>query len=453
MMAVGHNRLANRDLQILFSDGALGSLTDGELLERYISRRDEALFEAIVRRHGPMVWGVCHRILGDHHDAEDAFQATFLVLARKARSIVPREMLPNWLYGVACQTAMKARSGIFRRRGRERQVPELPEPAAEPPESWGDEALAMLDEELRRLPHHYRAPIALCDLEGKTHRQAAEQLGWPVGTVAGRLSRARALLAERLGRRGVALPVAAPAVLLSQQAASAAMPASLIASTKRAVGVFAAGQWGAGAVVSARAVDLTEGVLRTMLLTKLKIATAVLVGLVALAAGASSGGSNRRAEASSPANSGKAGGPGPKALSPREEMKRLEGTWAITALAEDAAQVTPQDAAKKFESIGRVVIQGDRMTIRTKVSNQNCLNTFRFWVDPERSPGTLAMVDTEKRPPQDEDDRQILLGIYELMGDTLKICVGVDRPDKYEAGAGSGRTMMVLKWAFPVKAP
>ena len=107
MMAVGHNRLANKDLQILFSAGALGGLTDGQLLERYVSRRDEAAFEAIVRRHGPMVWGVCRRVLGDHHDAEDAFQATFLVLARKASSVVPREMLPNWLYGVACQTAMR----------------------------------------------------------------------------------------------------------------------------------------------------------------------------------------------------------------------------------------------------------------------------------------------------------------------------------------------------------
>jgi RNA polymerase sigma-70 factor (ECF subfamily) len=261
MMAVGHNRLANRDLQILFSDGTLGGLPDGQLLERNVNRRDEAVFEAIVRRHGPMVWGVCRRVLGGHHDAEDAFQATFLVLARKASSIVPREMLPNWLYGVACQTAMKARAGIFRRRARERQVPRMPEPSAEPRESWDDEALALLDEELRRLPAHYQAPIVLCDLEGRTHRQAAEQLGWPVGTVAGRLSRALALRAGRLARRGVALSAGALTVLLSRQVASAGLPTSLIESTATAASGFAAGQGGAGAVISARAADLTEGVL------------------------------------------------------------------------------------------------------------------------------------------------------------------------------------------------
>jgi RNA polymerase sigma-70 factor (ECF subfamily) len=453
MMTIGHNRLANKDLQILFSAGALGGLTDGQLLERYVSRRDEAVFEAIVRRHGPMVWGVCRRVLGDHHDAEDAFQATFLVLARKASSIVPREMLPNWLYGVACQTAMRARAGIFKRRGRERQVPEMPEPAAEFRESW-DDVLPLLDQELSRLPDHYRAPIVLCDLEGKTHWQAAEQLGWPVGTVAGRLSRARSLLAGRLSRRGVALSAGALAVLLSQEAALAGMPVSLIASTAMAASGFAAGQGAAGVVVSARAADLAEGVLKTMLLTKLKIATAVLVGLVALvAAGAGSRGSDRRAEASNPAKGDTGGGPGPKVLSPQEEMKRLEGVWAITALAEDAAQVTPQDAAKKFESIGRVVIQGDRMMIRTNVSNQKSSISLGFWIDPARSPGTMALIPADGKVKEDQDDLPILLGIYELKGDTLKICVGVDRPDKFEAGAGTGRMMMALKWAFPVKAP
>jgi RNA polymerase sigma-70 factor (ECF subfamily) len=462
MMAVGHNRLANRDLQILFSDGALGGLPDGPLLERYVCRRDEAVFEAIVRRHGPMVWGVCRRVLGDHHDAEDAFQATFLVLARKASSVVPREMLPNWLYGVACQTAMRARAGIFKRRGRERQVPEMPEPAADPRESWGGEALALLDEELGRLPEHYRAPIVLCDLEGRTHRQAAEQLGWPVGTVAGRLSRARALLAGRLARRGVALPAATLAVLLSQQAASAGMPVSLIASTARAASVFAAGQGAAGAVVSARAADLTEGVLKTMLLTKLKIATAVLVGLVALAAGASSGGSDRRAEASSPARGDRgvrAGSAetrgdaaGRKALGPREEMKRLEGIWAITALAEGAEQASPQDAAQNGDGMGRVVIRGDRMTIKTHVKGSRSNNTFKFWVDPTRSPRNIAMVRASEKS-EDQDDLPILLGIYELEGDTMRICLGVDRPDKFEWGPNDNRMMMVLKWAFPPESP
>src|SRR5262249_49287801 len=121
---------------VLLLEGA--GLTDGQLLEDYISHRDEAAVAALVRRHGPMVWGVCRRVLRDHHDAEDAFQATFLVLVRKAASIVPREMVPNWLYGVAHQTALKARATAARRRGRERQVVQMPEPATAEQDRWPD---------------------------------------------------------------------------------------------------------------------------------------------------------------------------------------------------------------------------------------------------------------------------------------------------------------------------
>ena len=153
--------------------------------------KDEAAFEALVRRHGPMVLGVCRRVLRNHHDAEDAFQATFLVLVRKAASIVPREMVANWLYGVAYRTALKARSMIARQRVRERQVTEMPEPeAAEPDDCWRD-LQPLLDQELSRLPDKYRVPIVLCDLEGKTGKEAARQLGWPEGTVASRLARGR----------------------------------------------------------------------------------------------------------------------------------------------------------------------------------------------------------------------------------------------------------------------
>jgi RNA polymerase sigma-70 factor (ECF subfamily) len=453
--------LAIRDLQILFSAGSLGGLTDGQLLDRYLSRRDEAIFEAIVHRHGPMVWGVCRRVLRDHHDAEDAFQATFLVLVRKASSVMPGEMLPNWLYGVAYQTAMKARARTFQRRGRERQVPEMPEPEAPHQESW-DDWLPMLDQELSRLPDKYRVPVVLCDLEGKTHRQAAEQLGWPVGTVAGRLSRARSLLAGRLSRRGVVLSGGTLAVLLAQEAASATMPVSLIASTTRAAGVFAAGQGAAGTAISAEVVVLTEGVLKTMLMTKLKIATAVLSVLVALgAAGAVSTGSGRRAEAPGPAKRPRStAAPAvprgdaseQKAMDPREEMKKLEGIWAITALAEDGEQASAQQAAKNGNGIGRVVVQGDRMTIKTRGSNP-IGNTFKFWIDSTRCPGTLAMVSIAEKASPGAEDPPIYLGIYELKGDIWKLCLGVDRPEKYETNPGDGRSMMVLKWAFPLESP
>jgi RNA polymerase sigma factor (sigma-70 family) len=146
-----------RDLQILFDMGVMGALSDGQLLDRFMERREEAVFEAIVRRHGPMVSGVCRRVLGDHHDAEDAFQATFLVLARKAASIMPREKLGNWLYGVAYQTAMKARAKRTKKRGREGQVPDLPEPEAAS-HDLRDDLTELLDQELSRLPEKYRHP-------------------------------------------------------------------------------------------------------------------------------------------------------------------------------------------------------------------------------------------------------------------------------------------------------
>src|SRR5262249_51972641 len=153
----------------------------------YIRRRDEAAIAALVGRHGPMVWGVCRRVLRHHHDAEDAFQATFLVLVRKAASITPREMVANWLYGVAYHTALKARATAAKRRARERQVIAMPEPQV------GEQVplnplLLLLDQELSRLPDKYRVVILLCDLQGLTRKEAGRQLEMPEGTFAGRLA-------------------------------------------------------------------------------------------------------------------------------------------------------------------------------------------------------------------------------------------------------------------------
>jgi RNA polymerase sigma-70 factor (ECF subfamily) len=291
-------RLPMRELKSLLSYGAVGTRSDSELLELFVSEPDEAVFEAMVRRHGPMVWGVCRRVLRDHHDAEDAFQASFLVLARKAATITPREKLGNWLYGVAYRTARKTRTATSNRRARERQVPDMPEPEAVR-EGCRDELLPLLDQELSRLPAKYRTPIVLCDLEGKTHRQAAEQLDWPVGTVSGRLSKGRALLGERLTRRGVAFGGGSLAMALSQGSASAGVPLTLIASATRAATQVAAGRAAAG-VASSKAAALMEGALRGMLMTKLKLGATVLV--VALgAAGARSFVSDPRAEAAGPA--------------------------------------------------------------------------------------------------------------------------------------------------------
>jgi RNA polymerase sigma factor (sigma-70 family) len=257
-------------------DGA--GLPDAELLTGYVARRDEEAFAVLVRRHGPMVFGVCRRVLGNTADAEDAFQATFLVLVRKAAAVVPRSQVGNWLYGVAINTARKAKAMTRNRRIKERQAATRPR-SEEAPDDW-QELQAQLDEQLSRLPDKYRVPIVLCDLEGKPVKAAAKQLGWPQGTVASRLSRGRALLARRLKRGGVLLSSGALAAVLTERATSASVPSSLVSSTMKAAALFAAGQTATG-TISVPVVALTEGVLKAMLMTKLKIVAGLILMVVA----------------------------------------------------------------------------------------------------------------------------------------------------------------------------
>jgi RNA polymerase sigma factor (sigma-70 family) len=266
--------------EVLRRDGA--GLTDGQLLDDFLTHGEEAAFEALVRRHGPMVLGVCRRVLNNSHDAEDAFQATFLVFVRKAASITQRGLLANWLYGTAYRTALEARSTRIRRRSRERTVNVLPDVEAPLMNDPWEKVRPLLDGELERLPNKYRVPIILCDLEGKTRKEAARQLGWPEGTVSGRLARARTLLARRLARHGLALSGGGLAVALSHNAASASMPAPLVSSTVKAAACVAAGQ---AAIISAPVAALTKGVLKAMLMTKLKIATAVVLAVGLLSVG------------------------------------------------------------------------------------------------------------------------------------------------------------------------
>jgi RNA polymerase sigma factor (sigma-70 family) len=260
-----------------------GGFTDGQLLERFLTERQEVAFAALVKRHGPMVLGVCRRVLRNLHDAEDAFQATFLVLVRKATSLLLRECIGNWLYGVAYHTALKARAVARKRRGKERQVAEMPKPDPFDRSVWQD-LLPILDQELNRLPDKYREAVVLCDLEGKTRKGAAKQLKIPEGTLSTRLDRARAMLAKRMTRHGLSLAGGSLAMLLPQHAASASIPKSLAVSTTQAATLFAAGKVAAG-VISANAMTLTQGVLKTMFLTKLKITTAILLTISVVATG------------------------------------------------------------------------------------------------------------------------------------------------------------------------
>ncbi len=258
--------------------------TDGQLLECFIARRDEVAFAALVRRHGPMVLGVCRRVIGNPDDADDAFQATFLVLVRKASSVRPRQAVGNWLYGVAFRTALRVRGRVARQRARETSLPELA-PAASEAEKFSPEEHSLLHAELSRLSEKYRLPVVLCELEGRSRREVAGQLNIPEGTLSSRLAAARKMLAQRLARRGVALSVGVGAALLASCKASAAVPEVLVLSTTRAALFVAAGPVAAAGLVSANVATLTEGVLKAMFLAKLKFTAAVAIGVVALGVG------------------------------------------------------------------------------------------------------------------------------------------------------------------------
>lgn len=276
--------------------------TDGRLLTRYAATGDEPAFAELVRRAGPMVLGVCRRVAGDDHLADDAFQAAFLVLARRAADIRPREAVRGWLYGVAVRVAQKARTMSARRRSRETPVPTVPDRAGRAIEPPDGDALRALDEEVAALPEHLRAAVVLCELDGLPRAEAAARLGVPAGTLSSRLSSARKHLARRLRGRGISLPAAGLAVLAGGSAVSAKLA--------RAASALAA----ASAPVPAAVAALTHGVVRSMFLTKLKAVAPLAVAAVALAliAGAATG----AREPQPPPATAAAPAPGP--ASPRE---------------------------------------------------------------------------------------------------------------------------------------
>jgi RNA polymerase sigma factor (sigma-70 family) len=231
-MAVKRSGVDWKGLRTLYAEGAIGGLTDGQLLERFVAHRDEAVFEALVERHGPMVLQVCRGTLGNACDADDAFQATFLVLVRRAGSIRNRDSVASWLFGVARRIAARARVDAVRRRKHERRAAEL---ARRPDiQEERSELGRVLCEEVARLPEKYREVVVLCDLEGYTYESAARQIGRPVGTVKVRLSRARRQLLGRLTRRGLGLPAGVMAHGATAEA-TAVVPPALVRSTVQAV--------------------------------------------------------------------------------------------------------------------------------------------------------------------------------------------------------------------------
>jgi RNA polymerase sigma factor (sigma-70 family) len=280
----GKNRIVLRQVETLFSAGAIGGLSDGQLLERFIrGRRDSAdlAFGALVERHGPMVLRVCQAVLRDPHDAEDAFQATFLVLVRKASAVRRRDSIASWLYGVALRVASCARRTVTRRREHERRW------AKQAPASWAedrphDEVASIVHAAIGDLPERYRSVIILCHLQGVGCEEAAHELGWPVGTVKSRLSRGRERLQARLSRRGVAPALAAAC---AASVVSTPVSASLIGSTVRAAWSLANASPAVGETLSFPVISYMKGALRSMFLTKLKFATGALLMLGVVSTG------------------------------------------------------------------------------------------------------------------------------------------------------------------------
>jgi RNA polymerase sigma factor (sigma-70 family) len=292
-MSGGSSAAPSRDIQVLFDAGTAVGLSDRQLLDRFDDRRDpaaEAAFEALVRRHGPMVLRVCHNARLDPDDAQDAFQATFLVLVRRCGAVKGLESLGGWLHGVACRVAARARVEAAKRRATEGHAALRVVEAVEPSEAVDidrDELGPMVQEEVRRLPERYRAAVVLCYWEGLTQEQAAAQLGCPLGTVRSRLARARDLLRRRLMRRGAAplAGIATPGLdVASVVPISASVPDSWVTATVKAVMNVAAGAGPATAGAASTSVGLlVQSVLRRMLLLKVKT-TAICLSFIAIEA-------------------------------------------------------------------------------------------------------------------------------------------------------------------------
>jgi RNA polymerase sigma factor (sigma-70 family) len=303
--------------------------SDRELLARFVARQEQAAFAALVERHGAMVLSVCRRVLPHVHDAEDACQAAFLVLARKAASIRKRDSLASWLHGVAYRSARSLQRELARHWAREKPLADVADSRGTDDLSWR-EMMHQLDAELERLPEKLRAPLVLCYLQGKTRDEAAHELGWTTPTLRGRLERGRRLLRNRLTRRGLSLSAALLAPALARQAC-AAMPAARVIGTVKAATLVASGETVLPGLIPAQVTALTEGVLKTMLVTKMKMVALVVmtVGLLGAGAGTLTRGP-RAAEQPQFQQANQDPPPAPQAEPSTAEMYRLLRTLALS---------------------------------------------------------------------------------------------------------------------------
>jgi RNA polymerase sigma factor (sigma-70 family) len=414
--------------------------SDGDLLESYVACCDDAAFEALLRRHGPMVLGVCRRILGNEADAEDAFQATFLILVRKAANLHSGGLVGSWLYRVAHNTARKARAMSRQRWAREREAA-----AAVPKEQAAEEAWrqvqALLDEEVSRLPEKYRATIVLCELQGKTIEQAARELGCPQGTLATRLARGRALLGKRLAKHGLALPAGVIAAGLSTGSASAVVPAALLTSTADAARLFAAGQALHG-VVPAAVLSLTEGVMKSMFLTRFKIATAVLLVAAGVLGGAAWAYA-RLASAVTGADEKRPGATSRSASGDAKAERELEGEWRLIEMKSDGRTIS------RFRLLLNQQIfhfEGDRFRV-TDGGRDSFAPGTRFKLDPSQKPRAIDLIVSRG------GKTFTFLGIYSVEKGRLRLCISFaqpgKRPTEFKPDKANGVDVQVLERVGP----
>jgi RNA polymerase sigma factor (sigma-70 family) len=383
-------------------------LTDAAVLARFIERREEAAFAELVRRHGPVVRAACRRALGPSPDADDAFQVVFVILARKAATLRDPARLGPWLHTVAVRAANRVRQGARRRQHRECQVSAMPEPAGPPPEP--DDWLTWLDAEILRLPERLRVPLVLCELQGTSRSEAARLLRLKEGTLSSRLARAREVLRQRLRRTGAV--VAGAGLTVAFACCREAVPAQLLTTTTQAA---------LTGVPSASVAALTQGVLKAMLLTKLKAALIVVLSLIAL-----SGALGTAYHVAVRAGEG-------EARNARGDKDKLQGTWEFVSgqMGGKEAEGAEAEQIKKQ----KFIFKGDKLLARSEA---------RYTLDPGKKPKEFDL-QVDEGP---EQERGTWKGIYDLKGDELTLCVAppnLDRPTEFVSRQGEQAMLLKLK--------
>ncbi|HQR08574.1 MAG TPA: sigma-70 family RNA polymerase sigma factor [Gemmatales bacterium] len=402
-------RLAKRMRLSLDNHGG-AIVSDAELLKRFLVDRQDEVFAQLVQRHGPMVWGLCQRLLHHHADGEDAFQATFLTLFQHAGRIHKQTSLASWLYGVACRIACKIKRTRVRAQQRELRLARTEEQTEET--SWDQAIRDIMDAELARLPAHYREPLLLCYLQGQSQALAAQTLGWPIGTVAGRLSRAKELLRSRLIRRGVAPAVAAG---MSFELAQAHLPSELIAKTLHTI------HSGGTSTVSL----LTKGVVTTMLLTKWLTAGAFGIALT-LGAGWYYSAFSMQGDGKKEAATWSAPAPA-KQNKEQSDYQLIQGQWRCETKHEVTGTLqSVEDLTFRGRKYARSTYKVEKGIVGERNYESDALD---YVLDPNQSPRRMELQEVDSKetrrvsdPPEKGIER--LLCTYQLSGDELTIHYG-----------------------------